>query len=217
MTEKSDAFRLAELLCAHICHDLAGPIGALVGALEFVREQQPDSEEAGLAEEAANDIAQRLKFLRAAWSRTAEDLDVAKLTSFAAGLMAARRLQVVLSGLDHGLVFAPPAARIVLNLMLLGGESMPGGGTMTLSSTGRRGIMMAIDGPRAGWPSGLARWLTDERSAWEALLSGARHVQGPLTALLARELGFRLSMMMPAGAGAEQVGCPPLLLDLGRQ
>lgn len=216
MIEKSDAFRLAELFCAHICHDLAGPIGTLVGALEFVREQQPDSEEAGLAEEAATDIAQRLKLLRAAWGRTSEDLDVPRLTTFAAGLMATRKLQVVLGGLDHSLVFPPHAARIVLNLLLLGAESIPAGGTMTLSSTAR-GILVAIDGPRAGWPSGLATWLMDEGSAWEALVSGIRHVQGPLTALLAREHGLRLSMMMPAGAGADADGCPPLLLDLGPQ
>ncbi|HLJ05815.1 MAG TPA: histidine phosphotransferase family protein [Acetobacteraceae bacterium] len=217
MIEKSDAFRLAELLCAHVCHDLAGPIGTLVGALEFVREQQPDSEEAGLAEEAANDIAQRLKLLRAAWGRTSEDLDVPRLTTFAAGLMATRKLQVILSGLDRSLVFPPHPARIVLNLLLLGAESIPGGGTITLSSTARGGILVAIDGPRAGWPSGLATWLMDEGSAWDALVSGARHVQGPLTALLARDHGLRLSMMMPIGAGAEADGCPPLLLDLGPQ
>lgn len=217
MIEKSDAFRLAELLCAHVCHELAGPIGALVGALEFVREQQPDSEEAGLAEEAANDVAQRLKLLRAAWSRTTEELDVPGLASFAAGLMATRKLQVVLGGLDHSLVFPPNAARVVLNLLLLGAESMPGGGTMTLSSTARGGILVAIKGRRACWPSGLASWLTDEASAWDALVSGTRHVQGALTALLAREHGLRLSMMMPAGAGADADGCPPLLLDLGPQ
>lgn len=217
MIEKSDAFRLAELLCAHVCHDLAGPIGTLVGALEFVREQQPDSEEAGLAEEAANDIAQRLKLLRAAWGRTSEDLDVPRLTTFAAGLMATRKLQVILSGLDRSLVFPPHPARIVLNLLLLGAESIPGGGTITLSSTARGGILVAIDGPRAGWPSGLATWLMDEGSAWDALVSGARHVQGPLTALLARDHGLRLSMMMPVGAGAAADSCPPLLLDLGPQ
>lgn len=84
MIEKSDALRLAELLCARLCHDLAGPIGTLVGALDLVREQHPDSEEAALAEEAAGDIAQRLKMLRAAWSQTTEQLDRPRLASLAA-------------------------------------------------------------------------------------------------------------------------------------
>jgi histidine phosphotransferase ChpT len=214
--DKGDALRLAELLCARICHDLAGPIGTLVGTLEYVREQQPDSEEAALADEAVNDVAQRLKLLRAAWSRTAEELDVPRLTSLAANLSAARKLRLVLDGLDQNIVFPPDAARMVLNLFLLGIESMPGGGTMILSSVARGSILIAIEGPRAGWPVGLAGWLADDESAWNALLSGARNVQGPLTAVLARDYGFQLTMMMPAGACDHAVVCPPLLLDLGQ-
>lgn len=214
MIEKPDALRLAELLCARLCHDLAGPIGTLVGALELVREQQPDSEEAALAEEAAGDIVQRLKMLRAAWSETTEELDQPRLAALATGLLTTRKLRLVIGGLDRHVVFPPDAARIVLNLLLLGIESTPGGGTMTLSSAGRGNILLAIEGPRAGWPAGLAGWLSDDKVAWEALLSGARTVQGPLTALLARGYGFRLSIMMPAGAGDEAGACPPLLLDL---
>lgn len=214
MIEKSDALRLAELLCARLCHDLAGPIGTLVGALDLVREQHPDSEEAALAEEAAGDIAQRLKMLRAAWSQTTEQLDRPRLASLAANLSTTRKLRLDVEGLEQNVVFPPEAARIVLNLLLLGIESTPGGGTMILSSAGRGSILLAIEGPRAGWPVGLAGWLTDDEIAWEALLSGVRNVQGPLTALLARSSGFRLSIMMPAGAGDEADPCPPLLLDL---
>ncbi len=216
MTDKTDALRLAELLCARLCHDLAGPIGTLIGALEVVREQQPGSEEAALAEEAAGEVAQRLKLLRAAWSETSEELDRAGLASLAGGLLTARKLDLVLEGLDHGIVFPPDAARIVRNLLLLGIESTPGGGTMILSSAGRGSIVFAIEGPRAAWPVGLASWLADDEIAWKALLSGIRTVQGPLTALLARDTGFRLSIMMPAGAGDEGDACPPLLLHLGQ-
>ena len=217
MIEKPDALRLAELLCARLCHDLAGPIGTLVGALELVREQQPDSEEAALAEEAADDMVQRLKLLRAAWGDATEELDRPRLASLAAGLSMARKLRLVLEGLDQDVVFRPEAARIVLNLLLLGIESTPGGGTMILSSAGRGSILLSIEGPRAGWPAGLADWLTDDETAWGALLSGARTVQGPLTALLARNSGFRLSIMMPAGAAEATDACPPLLLDLGQR
>jgi histidine phosphotransferase ChpT len=216
VTEKTDALRLAELLCARLCHDLAGPIGTLVGALELVREQQPDSEEAALAEEAAGEVAQRLKLLRAAWSETSEELDRPRLASLAGGLLRARKLNLVLEGLDQDIVFPPNVARIVRNLLLLGIESTPGGGTMVLSSAGRGSIVLAIEGPRSGWPVGLAGWLADDEIAWKALLAGTRTVQGPLTALLARDAGFRLSIMMPAGPGDEADPCPPLLLHLGQ-
>ena len=60
---------------------------------------------------------------------------------------------------------------------------------------------MTIAGPRAAWPAGFVAWLTDETAALEAMMANARGLQAPLTALLARDHGFRLSMLMPAGAG----------------
>ena len=43
MTGMSDSLRLAELLCARLCHDLSGPLGALIGILEIAREEQPEA------------------------------------------------------------------------------------------------------------------------------------------------------------------------------
>ena len=73
MTGMSDSLRLAELLCARLCHDLSGPLGALIGVLEIAREEQPDSETLALAEETAVELTQRLKLLRAAWGQDGDD------------------------------------------------------------------------------------------------------------------------------------------------
>ena len=45
-------------------------------------------------------------------------------------------------------------------------------------------------------------------------MADARSLQAPLTALLARGHGFRLSMLMPAGPMSEAEFSPPLLLSL---
>jgi histidine phosphotransferase ChpT len=214
VTRNSDALRLAELLCARLCHDLAGPTGALLGILEYVRAQQPASDEAAMAEETAADLAQRLKLLRGAWAQTSEGLNLKGLSILGATVAAGRKFRLVLDGLDRDIALSPDASRVVLNLLLLASESLPGGGTLSLSSAGRANILVTISGSRAGWPTGLATWLADESAAWDAALSGARNIQGPLTALLVRDRGFRLSMMMPAGASDEMDRAPPLLLDL---
>ena len=78
MTGMSESLRLAELLCA-LCHDLSGPLGALIGILEIAREEQPEGETLALAEDTANELVQRLKLLRAAWGRDSDDMDVARL------------------------------------------------------------------------------------------------------------------------------------------
>jgi hypothetical protein len=95
----------------------------------------------------------------------------------------------------------------LLNLLLLAGDALNGSGEVTLDGTGSD-LIVAIAGPRAAWPAGLASALTSEAAAWAALRD-ARSLQLPLTALLARALGLRLSLLMPAGPGGP---APPLRL-----
>jgi histidine phosphotransferase ChpT len=214
MTGMSDSLRLAELLCARLCHDLSGPLGALIGILEIAREEQPEGETLALAEDTANELVQRLKLLRAAWGRDGDDMDVERLRGFAECLATSRRVLLDLAGLEPGALFPPPAARVVLNLLLLAVESLPGGGIVALSGSPAHSILMTISGPRAAWPAGLAIWLNDEAAATEAMLADPRRLQGPLAALLARGFGLRLSMLMPAGPMGDAEVLPPLLLSL---
>jgi histidine phosphotransferase ChpT len=213
VNDKKDGLRLVELVCTRLCHDLAGPIGTLLGVLEILREDAPDNEEAALAEEAAVDLAERLKLLRAAWGRNVDELDPTRLKHAAAGVAAKRKVQVELGGLRPDVVFAPDVARILLNLILLSVESLPGGGVVALSGGKNNSILLTISGAGAAWPAGLGSWLVDEDAAWEAVGSGVRNLQGALTALLVREYRFRLSMLMPVGLGGEGSALPPLLFE----
>jgi histidine phosphotransferase ChpT len=209
----TDALRLAELLCARLCHDLSGPLGALIGVIELAREEQPHGETLALAEDTAAELAGRLKLLRAAWGQDGEDLDAARLRGFGDSLSSSRRVDLDLTGLRPDAMFPPGAARLVLNLLLLAAESLPGGGVVALSGSPPDSVLVTISGPRAGWPAGLSQWLVDEASAWEAMIAEPRGLQGPLTVLLARGHGHRLSMLMPAGAIGETATLPPLLLS----
>jgi len=68
VTGMSEALRLAEMLCARLCHDLSSLLGSLIGVIEIAREEHPDSETLTLAEDTAVQLGQRLKLLRAAWA-----------------------------------------------------------------------------------------------------------------------------------------------------
>jgi histidine phosphotransferase ChpT len=214
MTSMNESLRLAELLCARLCHDLSGPLGALIGVLEIARDEQPDSETLALAEDTAVELGQRLKLLRAAWGQDGDEMDVPRLRGFADCLSSSRRVRLDLAGLAQDAVFPAPAARVILNLVLLAAESLPGGGIVALSGSAAGGVLVTISGPRAGWPAGFAATLHDEAATWQAILADPRRLQGPLTALLARGLGLRLSMLMPAAAMGEAEISPPLLLSL---
>jgi histidine phosphotransferase ChpT len=214
MSGTQDMLRLAELLCARLCHDLSGPLGALIGILDLAREEVPNNETVGLAEETAAELAQRLKLLRAAWGRESDDLDKARLQDFAAGVSSGRRVRLDLDGLAANRLFPPAAGRVMLNLLLLAAECLPGGGMIALADAPSDGVLVTISGARAAWPTGFNHWLMDPDSAVEAMLADPRRLQAPLTALLVQGYGYRLSMLMPASAVGESELSPPLLLSL---
>ena len=205
----NEALRLAELLCSRLCHDLSGPLGTLMGIIEIARDEHAESETIALAEETAVHLVNRLRLLRAAWGSAGESLDRPRLQKYAGALGEARRLTVDLDGLRLDEAASPEAGRLILNVLLLAAESLPSGGSIGLAGSPRSNIVVTVSGPRAGWPEGFLACLADEADAVAALTS-ARHVQAPLTALLARRLGFRLSLLM-AAATTDQP--PPLLLS----
>jgi histidine phosphotransferase ChpT len=205
---------VAECLCARLCHDLAGGLGALMGSVELARDDEAMAREAmQLASFAGQALVARLKLLRAAWVGEDRPLDLARLAELGHGL-ADRRITLDLEGLPPATMFAPPVDRIVLNLVLLGAEALPAGGAIWLEMTERdraRGLLLGIAGPRAEWPPGLAAAL-----AGEAVIEGPSVLQAPLTVLLVRAAGLRLSLLMPTGlvpaAGEPAAARTPFLL-----
>ena len=150
-------------------------------------------------------MACRIKLLRAAWSEDCSPLDAAGLAGLATGLP--QRVRTELGGLQPG-EHAAPAARVLLNLLLLGAEALPRGGVVSLSGQPGGDILVAVQGVSAAWPPGL----------WAALAGlgtvsvEPRDVQPSLVAMLARAAGLRLSALMPGGGSSP---APPLLLAPG--
>jgi histidine phosphotransferase ChpT len=203
MANEKDVLRLAEMLASRLCHDLSGPIGSLNQALELAASDVPSDNEAfALAREAAAELAKRLRWRRAAWGWGGPSLDMAGLRAVAAGLRGALEPGV----LPATTIFAPPMSRALLNLLLLADETLPRGGRIALSGSSAD-LFIAIDGPGAAWPAGLARCLADEGAAMAAIADPGT-LQMPLTVLLCRSLGLRLSMLLGAGPGV-----PPLRLS----
>jgi histidine phosphotransferase ChpT len=207
MSSAIDPLRLTELLCARMSHDLSGTIGTLAGALEMLDDPSIAAEALALANQAAAELRRRLELQRAAWGPTGSRLDLAALRRLAEGLPHAKRCTIDFTTLPEDTVFAPPFARVTLNLLLLAADALNGSGEVRLVGSGTD-LIVAIAGTRAAWPGGLAGCLASEAGAWAAV-QDARALQAPLTALLARSLGLRLTMLMSAGPGSP---APPLRL-----
>ena len=59
---------LAQLLCTRLCHDLAGPVGAIAAGVELIGDDpaMADAETIGLIGDSSSAASRKLKFLRAA-------------------------------------------------------------------------------------------------------------------------------------------------------
>ncbi len=210
----ADPLRLAELMAARLCHDLSGPVGPMAGMLELAREEPAAAEEALAVVSASTDgLVARIRLLRAAWGGDCGAMGIEAISALLAAGLAHRRVRLEVSGFagpaPAGEVLPAATARLLLNVLMLGVESLPGGGTVTCARQPDGDIVIRIDGPRAAWPAELALCLADPAAAGR-MLQDPRGVQAPFTALLASRSGPLLAMLFAAGpAGA----APPLLIS----
>lgn len=186
--------RLAELACARVCHDVGGLLGTLAGALEMLGEEIGPSETAELATDAAREMSQRLRLLRAAWGGGCDDADQSRLAELAVGLPGSRRVRADLAGLGDA-VLPGPVARVALCMLLAGAEALPGGGTVRLSGGPRR-LLAALEGPRKAWSPALQDWA----SGTAAVPDSPRDLAAPMLALAAEAAAMRLAA--PSGNDA---------------
>jgi histidine phosphotransferase ChpT len=198
---------LADALCARLCHDLASPLGTLMGALELAAEDPSAVADAlPLANETAAALGARLKLLRAAWAGDCGPLTIGQLTELASGLPS--RVRADLAALRDE-PFDGPMSRALLNLLLLGAEALPRGGVVALSSNDLGGILVTVKGRAAAWPANLAQALLDPRAV---PIDNPRAVQPTMAVMLAQAAGRRLSMLLTPSLQAEEVA--PLLLAM---
>ena len=201
--------RFAELLCERLCHDLSSLVGSLAGAVELAVDDPVNGpvngpEALSVAKESAAALTGRLRLLRAAWGSDCGALSPAEIRALLAG--QASRVSLDLAGLTDGSL-PGPVARLVLNLLLLGIEALPGGGTLAVTGSAGIGLAIVPRGPRAAWPTGFASLLV---SSDIKLPESPRGLLAPLTVLLARNAGLQLTLLMAGSADGQPA---PLLLS----
>lgn len=203
---------LAQTLVTRLCHDLAGMVGTLSGALEMISEDPSTAEEAlPIANEAATALNRRLRVLRAAWGGPGDGFGVAELRDLACGLAQGRKTSIDLEGLASDRRFSGPAGQLLLNMLILGLESVSGAGVVTAEGASSGDVLITLSGPRAAWPAGFGALLADPEAAETAArLSAPRTMLPALTAMIAHRSGLRAAMLL----GGASDGPAPVLLSL---
>ncbi|ESQ88492.1 hypothetical protein ABAC460_15790 [Asticcacaulis sp. AC460] len=147
---------LATQMVAKLCHDFISPAGAIMSGLDLL--DDPSAQD--MRQEALNLIAASAKkmvtlvhFARVAFgaSNSAEAFSGAQLNKILSDVYSTMRAELDFA-IDGQIIFPKSAARALLNLGLIAGNSLPVGGNARLEATiGEDGIKLTAEsrGPRA--------------------------------------------------------------------
>lgn len=132
-----DDLELAQLLCTRICHDLAGPVGAVSAGIELLEDEGDPAflgETVALLHHSASASSAKLKFLRAALgaSSRATDGSVRGLVSGWIEAVAGQNVKLDWNEYAPALAGDPEAARILLNLAATGVDCVNGAGSLII-------------------------------------------------------------------------------------
>ena len=205
--------QLTALLCSRLCHDLIGPIGALNNGIEILAdEEDPEmlAQATELLGESAVEAAKRLKFYRLAFGAAAgmgQSVGTGEAREAAAGIYEKGRISLDWPpSRDGETSFGKPAAKLLLNLVLVAASSLPRGGTIAVSSgNGGRNYVLAAAGPGARLEPEIQATLTNKLS--EVLLD-THNVVARHAAVLAAASGAKIGLDLSAE------GTVRLLLEL---
>jgi histidine phosphotransferase ChpT len=132
--------RLAALLCSKLCHDLVGPVGALLNGAELLAdESSPEmrGQAIELMAQSAAEASARLAFFRMAFGAgggLGESTPLARARQAALGMFAKGRVRLAWPETPAGAAMGKSDTRLLLNLVLLAASVLPRGGEVRVES-----------------------------------------------------------------------------------
>lgn len=185
--DDSGDLKLASLLASRLCHDLVGPLGAVDNGLELMAENGEMAGEAmALAQRSARRATGRLQLFRFAFGAAGGE------EHFGPGEARALAMECLQNGTIQihwpaAMELPPGAARLLLNLLLLGSECLPRGGRLGVERT-TSGVAVLCEGTQI-------RLLPEVKAAVEGHAALAdlspRTVVGHYAQRLAKTLGWQ--------------------------
>lgn len=191
---------IAEHLCTRLCHDLAGPVGAINNGAEFLAEDKSMLNDAlALIASSAKEAVARLQFYRHAYGKLNEhgEADMQEKKKLAEALFANSKITLDWPN-QHaataGVSVSQKMGQLLLNQIILASRALVRGGKLSVR------IEEGENGARVMTAVAHADALKPDEEA-EAILAGdgeeipisPKTVQAYFTRELAREMGIALT------------------------
>lgn len=191
---KVESLDLAALLCSRVCHDLISPVGAIVNGLEVMEDDNDQETKAfamDLIKKSVKQASAKLQFCRLAFGAAGSagaQIDLGDAEKVARGFLEDDKTSIAWN--LPRLYMAKNRVKLLLNMLLIAGQSIPRGGKLVVDPVGEGDAM----GFRISATGGYAK----VPQAVPELLAGGSHdgsvdahaVQPYYTGLLARDCGL---------------------------
>lgn len=199
-----DALDLAALLCSRVCHDLISPAGAIVNGLEVLEESKDEETKTfalELIKKSARTASARLQFCRIAFGAAGSagaQIDLGDAEAVARGFIEDEKVKLSW-GLPR-LLLPKNRVKLLLNMLIVAGTSIPRGGTLTVEAIGSGDDMtfkIVAKGLNARVPQTVPPLLA---GVPEGGTIDAHTIQPFYTGLLARQCGLTVTIEAEADA-----------------
>jgi histidine phosphotransferase ChpT len=199
-----EALDLAALLCSRVCHDLISPSGAIVNGLEVLEESNDEETKSfalELIKKSARTASARLRFCRIAFGAAGSpnaQIDLGDVENVARDFIEDDKIK-----LSWNLSSAPlPKNRVklLLNMILVAGQSIPRGGVVAVEGDGPPEVMtfkVSARGLNARIPQAVPALLAGRP---ERGVVDAHAIQPFYAGLLGRANGLAVSIEMEGDA-----------------
>ncbi|HMJ41104.1 MAG TPA: histidine phosphotransferase family protein [Pseudolabrys sp.] len=195
-----EALDLAALLCSRVCHDLISPVGAIVNGMEVLEEAKDEETKTfalELIKKSANNASAKLQFCRIAFGAAGSagaQIDLGDAQTVARGFLEDEKTKLAWN--LPRILMMKNKVKLLLNMLLIAGQSIPRGGQLTVDPIGNgeaMGFKVTASGTNAKILATTPPLLAGEHGA-EPL--NAHHIQPFYAGLLARAVGVTATMTM---------------------
>jgi len=192
--------RAFELACSKLCHDVISPIGAVNNGLELLEEEDDAAlkeEATALAQRSAKRASILLQVFRSAFGNAGnqQTFGPREAVALAQDYLQSSKAQLTTGELPDSSAFPAGYGKVALNLIILGADALPRGGTIRLQvrspKVGPGSIEIDCAGQQIAWSEEFSRAIGRNLQAEELT---AHNILPYISATFAQRLGMTLSI-----------------------
>ena len=192
-----ESLDLAALLCSRVCHDLISPVGAVVNGIEVMEDDADEQTKAfavELIKKSATTASARLQFCRIAFGAAGSagaSIDTGDAEGVARGMMEDDKTRITWN--LPRVLLPKNRVKLLLNLLLLAGGTIPRGGSLALEAIGE-GDAMGFKITSTGLNARIAQAVPTLVAGEAENPIDAHAIQPFYTGLLARACGMTVTL-----------------------